>query len=56
MKKQELRGQLVSGKMSRRRFNKYLTSLGLTLVSLPLISRPATAAPKDHPVIFTWEG
>lgn len=56
MKKQELRDQLVSGKMSRRRFNQYLTSLGLTFVSLPLISRPTQAAAKDHPVIFTWEG
>ncbi len=47
---------LATGKMSRRRFNGLLASLGVATVTFPLMPSGAHAAADDHPNVFTWEG
>jgi len=48
--------RLARGKMSRREFKRTLASLGLAVSAFPLVTRRASAATEDHPLIFTWEG
>jgi spermidine/putrescine transport system substrate-binding protein len=55
-KKDDLVEMFATGQMSRRKFNKYLTSLGVTTVTMPMWSGAARAAAEDHPNVFTWEG
>ena len=55
-KKDDLIDMLATGKVSRRRFQTYLASLGVAAVTLPMLPRSARAAAEDHPNIFTWEG
>jgi len=45
-----------SGELSRRAFSKSLLGLGISLVSLPLTSRIASAAAADQATYFTWGG
>ena len=47
---------LATGKVSRRAFTKYMASLGVVTVTMPMWSGAARAAPEDHPNVFTWEG
>ncbi|MDH3688098.1 MAG: extracellular solute-binding protein [Gammaproteobacteria bacterium] len=56
MKRDELIEQLATGKMTRRKFNKLLASVGATMATFPVMSRVASAATEDHPMVFTWEG
>lgn len=56
MHKDELIEQLATGKMTRRRFNKLLASVGVTVAAFPATSKVASAATEDHPMIFVWEG
>ncbi len=55
-KKDDIVEMLATGQMSRRNFNKYLASLGVTTVTIPMWSGAARAAAEDHPNVFTWEG
>ena len=55
-KKDDLVEMLATGKMSRRKFQSLLGSLGIATVTLPMWSGPARAAADDHPSVFTWEG
>ena len=55
-KKDDLVEMLATGKMSRRKFQSLLGSLGIATVTLPMWSGPARAAAEDHPNVFTWEG
>ena len=55
-KKDDLVEMLATGKMSRRKFQSLLGSLGIAAVTLPMWSGPARAAAEDHPNVFTWEG
>ena len=55
-KKDDLIDMLATGKVSRRRFQTYLASLGVAAVTLPMLPRSARAAAEDHPNVFTWEG
>ena len=55
-KKDDLIDMLATGKMSRRKFQSLLGSLGVATVTLPMWSGPARAAAGDHPNVFTWEG
>ena len=55
-KKDDLVEMLATGKMSRRKFQSLLGSLGIATVTLPVWSGPARAAAEDHPNVFTWEG
>ena len=55
-KKDDLIDMLATGKMSRRKFQSLLGSLGIATVMLPMWSGPARAAAKDHPDVLTWEG
>ena len=56
MEGNEFLDKLASGKIRRRDFNKILAGAGLSLISIPLISRSGKAAVEDHPLIFTWAG
>lgn len=56
MEGNEFLDKLTSGKIRRRDFNKILAGTGLSLISIPLISRPTKAAVEDHPLVFTWAG
>ena len=48
---------LANGKVTRRQFNNYLASLGVSAVTLPaFLGATAQSAPADHPNVFTWEG
>ena len=55
-KKDDLIDMLATGKMSRRKFQSLLTSLGVATVTLPMWPGAARAAAEDHPNVFTWEG
>ena len=55
-KKDDIVEMFATGQMSRRKFNKYLASLGVTTVTMPMWSGAARAAAEDHPNVFTWEG
>ena len=55
-KKDDLVEMLATGKMSRRKFQSLLGSLGVATVTLPVWSGAARAAAEDHPNVFTWEG
>ena len=55
-KKDQLVEMLATGKMSRRKFQSLLGSLGIATVTLPVWTGPARAAAEDHPNVFTWEG
>ncbi len=55
-KKDDLVEMLATGKMSRRKFQSLLGSLGIATVTLPVWTGPARAAAEDHPNVFTWEG
>ena len=55
-KKDDLVEMLATGKMSRRKFQSLLGSLGIAAVTLPVWTGPARAAAEDHPNVFTWEG
>ena len=54
--KEDLVEMLATGKISRREFSKILASVGVATVALPLVPSTASAAPEDHPNVFTWEG
>lgn len=56
MKKEDIIEQLATGRMSRRKFNQKLLSLGATMVVAPINIRPSFSATSAHPTIFTWEG
>lgn len=56
MEGNEFLDKLASGKIRRRDFNKILAGTGLSLISIPLISRSGKAAVEDHPLVFTWAG
>ncbi len=56
MELDEFTEKMRSGKMTRREMSKALASVGLAMVTIPLISRPAAAATEDQPVVFAWEG
>lgn len=47
---------LRAGKLSRRAFTRSLFALGIVPVMVPLLPRPARAAPEDHATWFTWGG
>ena len=55
-KKDDLVEMLATGKMSRRKFQSLLGSLGIAAVTLPMWSGPARAAAEDQPDVLTWEG
>ena len=55
-KKDDLIEMLATGKMSRRKFQSLLASLGVATVTLPVWTGPASAAADDHPMVLTWEG
>ena len=55
-KKDDIVEMFATGQMSRRKFNQYLASLGVTTVTMPMWSGAARAAAKDHPNVFTFEG
>jgi len=55
-KKDDLIDMLATGKVSRRKFQSYLASLGVAAVTVPMLPRSARAAAEDHPTVFTWEG
>ena len=55
-KKDDLIDMLATGKMSRRKFQSLLSSLGVATVTLPMWSGPARADADDHPNVLTWEG
>ena len=55
-KKDDLIDMLATGKMSRRKFQSVLASLGVATVTMPMLPRSARAAAEDHPNVFTWEG
>ena len=55
-KKDDLIDMLATGKMSRRKFQSLLGSLGVATVTLPMWPSPARGAADDHPNVFTWEG
>ena len=46
--------RLLDGRMSRREFNDALTLFGLTAVTVPMVSRPLSAA--ERLLLFTWGG
>ena len=52
----ELIGRMRSGKWTRREMNKALASVGLAMVSVPLVRKTSMAATEDHPLVFTWSG
>ena len=56
MNKDELIEQLASGKLTRREFSKLLASVGVIMTTFPVMSKVASAATEDHPMVFTWEG
>jgi len=45
-----------SGKLSRRAFSKSLLGVGVGIVAMPYMSRPAGAAAADQATYFTWGG
>jgi spermidine/putrescine transport system substrate-binding protein len=45
-----------SGRMSRRKFNKALSALGVSLVAIPMAAGRAGAAAADQATLFTWGG
>ena len=47
---------LKAGRVSRRDATRMLAGLGLGLVTLPVMRRPARAAGENDIVFFTWEG
>ncbi len=47
---------LKTGRISRREANRKLATLGLGLVTLPMIRKPAKAAGENDIIYFTWEG
>ena len=47
---------LKTGRISRREANRKLATLGLGLVTLPMMKRPARAAGENDIIYFTWEG
>lgn len=49
----ELTDKLLSGKLSRRRFNQMLSAVGVSMVMAPATS---FAAAKDQATYFTWGG
>ena len=53
---QEITERLQAGDMSRRQFNKVLAAAGIAMVTTPVVSRRALAAPKDQATYFTWGG
>ena len=55
-RKDDLIDMLATGKMSRRKFQSVLASLGVATVTMPMWPRSARAAAEDHPNVFTWEG
>ncbi len=52
----ELIGKMRSGKWTRREMNKALASVGLAMVSIPLVRKTSIAAAEDHPLVFTTSG
>jgi len=56
MDKNEFEDQLFTRKISRRDLNRTLASVGVAMITLPLVSRSADAEGDDDPVVFAWEG
>jgi len=52
----ELTDGMMSGKLSRRRFQQILGAAGVSLVASPLVPRMAAAAAADQATFFTWGG
>ena len=52
----ELTDGMMSGKLSRRRFQQILGAAGVSLVATPMIPRLAAAAAADQATFFTWGG
>jgi spermidine/putrescine transport system substrate-binding protein len=52
----ELTDGLMSGQLSRRRFNQILGAAGISLVATPMMPRMAGAAAADQATFFTWGG
>ncbi len=52
----ELTDGMMSGTLSRRRFQQILAGVGVSLVATPMIPRMAAAAAKDQATFFTWGG
>ncbi len=52
----ELTDGMMSGQLSRRRFQQILGAAGVSLVATPMIPRMAAAAAADQATFFTWGG
>ena len=52
----ELTDGMMSGKLTRRRFQQILGATGVSLVMTPMMSRMAAAAAADQATYFTWGG
>ncbi len=52
----ELTDGMMSGKLSRRRFQQILGAAGVSLVMTPVMPRMAAAAAADQATYFTWGG
>jgi spermidine/putrescine transport system substrate-binding protein len=52
----ELTDGMMSGTLSRRRFQQILGAAGVSLVMTPVMSRMASAAAADQATYFTWGG
>jgi spermidine/putrescine transport system substrate-binding protein len=52
----ELTDGMMSGQLSRRRFQQILGAAGVSLVMTPVMSRMASAAAADQATYFTWGG
>ena len=52
----ELTDGMMSGQLSRRRFQQILGAAGVSLVMTPVMSRLASAAAADQATYFTWRG
>ena len=52
----ELTDGMMSGQLSRRRFQQILGAAGVSLVMTPVMSRLASAAAADQATYFTWGG
>lgn len=52
---ERFKDKLAQGTLSRREINKALASVGLAMVTMPLLPRRASAA-KGEAIYFTWSG
>ncbi len=52
----ELTDRLRAGDLTRRDFHKILAGAGIAMMTTPMLSRSALAAPADQGTYFTWGG